>query len=616
MRRPEFTEKLKSIPASPGVYIMKNADGRVIYVGKGIVLRNRVRSYFQDSAAHTPKVTSLVAEIADIEWIVTDSELEALILECTLIKKHRPRYNVRLKDDKRYPYIKITEQDDYARIFMTRYMTRDGARYFGPYTSAKAVRRTLEHLRHIFPYLSCQREITGKDDRPCLYYHIHRCPGPCIGAISTDEYHSLIQQIILFLEGKQERIITDLRVKMVGASDQLDFERAAELRDRIDALERVVERQKVVSATLNDHDVLAFARDDGQACVQVFLIRGGKLVGREYFVLTGAQDEDAGEIMTSFLTQFYDEAAHVPKEILLQSSIDEMLVIEEWLRSKRGTKVTLRVPRRGQKRELMAMATKNAEETLAALRMQWESDTNKHVTALGELQEYLALEGPPSRIEAYDISNIQGVSATGSMVVFAKGVPRKSDYRRFRIKTVFGANDYAMMQEVLRRRFKRAVAKRKGEADVTEKAGSWAVLPDLLIVDGGKGQLNAALEVLDQLELKEAIPVVGLAKKHEEVFLPNRAEAVMLPRTSEALYLLQRIRDEAHRFAISYHRKLRQQNGRASILEEIPGVGAKRRRALLKHFGSIEAIAQAPVEDLMAVNGMNRKVAKQVKEYL
>ena len=616
MRRPEFSEKLKSLPQNPGVYIMKDADDRVIYVGKAVVLRNRVRSYFHESASEMPKISSLVSEIGDIEWIVTDSELEALILECTLIKKHRPRYNVRLKDDKRYPYIKITTQEDYPRILMTRYMTSDGGRYFGPYTSAKAVRQTLEHLRHIFPYLSCQRDITGEDERPCLYYHIHRCPGPCIGAVSKEDYRLLVDQITLFLEGKQERIITDVRAKMLQASDRLDFERAAELRDRIDALARVVERQKVVSATLNDHDVIAFARDDGEACVQVFLIRGGKLIGREYFILTGAQDEEAHSIMASFLTQFYDEAAHVPREILLQNDASEMLVIEEWLRSKRGTKVTLRVPRRGQKRELIQLAAKNASETLSALRIQWESDTNKHVTALSELQEYLELEEPPSRIECYDISNIQGVASTGSMVVFAKGVPRKSDYRRFRIKTIVGANDYAMMQEVLRRRFRRALAKRKGESDVTEKTGAWAVLPDLLIVDGGKGQLNAALEVLGELELAEAIPTVGLAKKHEEVFLPGHPDPVILPRKSEGLYLLQRIRDEAHHFAISYHKKLRQQNGKASILEEIPGVGAKRRRALLKHFGSIDAIAHASVEELMAVNGMNRTVAEQVKEYL
>jgi len=616
MQRPEFAEKLKSIPTEPGVYLMKDADGRVIYVGKAVALRNRVRSYFHDSAVHTPKVASLVSEVADIDWIVTDSELEALILECTLIKKYRPRYNVRLKDDKRYPYIKITVQEEYPRIHITRRMLQDGARYFGPFTSAKAIRKTLETLRHIFPYLSCKREITGRDQRPCLYYHIHRCPGPCIGAISKEDYRALIDQIILFLEGKQERIIADLRAEMLQASEHLEFERAVELRDRINALERIIERQKVISPTLKDHDIIAFARDDGHACVQVFFVRDGKLIGREYFILTGTQDEGAREIMTSFLTQFYDEAAHVPREILLQSDVDEMSVIEGWLQSKRGSRVVIRVPKRGQKKALVQMAAKNAAETLAALRVQWELDTNKHVTALSELQEYLGLENPPSRIECYDISNLQGVAATGSMVVFVKGVPRKSDYRRFRIKAVVGANDYAMIQEVLRRRFKRVLARRKGEEEATKKHEAWDTLPDLLIVDGGKGQLNAALAVLDEMGLTEAVPTVGIAKRHEEIFLPNQPDPVILPRNSEALYLMQRIRDEAHRFAIGYHKKLREKKGMASILEEIPGVGPKRRRALLKRFGSVKAISQASVEELMAVPGMNRKVAKQIKEYL
>ncbi|MCG2772748.1 MAG: excinuclease ABC subunit UvrC [Desulfobacterales bacterium] len=620
MRRPEFAELLKSIPRKPGVYLMKDVNGKMIYVGKAIVLRNRVRSYFHESANQIPKVSRLVDEIANIEFIVTDTELEALILECNLIKKHRPRFNVHLKDDKHYPYIKISMQDDFPRIYITRRMLRDGARYFGPFTSSRSVHRTLDLLRHIFPYITCKREITGHDERPCLNYHIHRCPGPCIGAISKEEYRAIVSQIALFLEGRQGQIVTDLRARMVQAAEDLEFERAAEMRDQIEAVERVIEQQRVVSASMNDQDVIAFARDAGQACVQVFFIRGGKLIGRDYFVLSGTQDTEPAEIMSSFLKQFYDEAASIPEELLLQTGTDELMIIEQWLRSRRGAKVSIRVPRRGKKKALVAMAAQNAAETLESLRIQWEADVNKHVAALSELQEYLELDRPPARIECCDISNIQGVDATGSLVVFVKGVARKSDYRRFRIRTVVGADDYAMMQEVLRRRFQRFKDARAEESDSKarrpQQANTWALLPDLLILDGGKGQLNAVLEVLREMELAEAVPVVALAKKHEEVFLPGRRVPVILPRDSQALYLVQRVRDEAHRFAVVYHRKVRAKSVTSSILEDIPGIGSKRRRALLKKFGSLEAIAEASLEDLAAVSGMTMKAAQNVKEYL
>jgi excinuclease ABC subunit C len=552
MGRSQLKEQLPSIPPKPGVYLMKDKKGKVIYVGKAVNLRSRVRSYFHASADHSPKTHYLRQDIADLDFIVTASELEALILECNLIKKYQPRYNVRLKDDKRYPYIKISWQEPYPRIFTVRRMQNDGAKYYGPFTATWAVSQTLDLLRKIFPYLTCKREITGQDKRACLYYHIGRCPGPCIGAVSQEEYRALVRQICRFLEGKSEEIINDLRAQMMAASERLEFERAATLRDQIVALERVIERQRVVSSALADEDVIAFARQDGDACVQVFFIRRGKLIGREYFVLEGTADEDARQIMTSFVKQFYDKAAYVPPEILLQSRIDEAMIIQSWLRSKRGTKVALKVPRRGQKKELVQMAAENAAETLAHLRAQWLLDEGKSVEALAELQEHLDLAQPPARIECYDISNIQGKAATGSMVVFVKGVPRKSDYRRFKIRTVEGADDYAMMQEVLRRRFSRAVegtGKERGPAKDT----AWAILPDLIVVDGGKGQLNAALEVMDEYGLREAVPVVGLAKEREEIFAPGHPEPILLPRSSQGLFLMQRIRDEAHRLGNTWY---------------------------------------------------------------
>jgi len=617
----------ESMPTKPGVYLMKDAADTIIYVGKAVNLRNRVRSYFHASADHSPKVGRLVQHIADIEFIVTESELEALILENNLIKKHRPHYNVRLKDDKHYPYIKITVQEAYPRIYLVRHIAHDGARYFGPYTSSRAVHQTMDLLRKMFPYLTCERTITGQDKRACLYYYIGRCLGPCIGAVSKEEYRALVEQICLFFEGKHEKILNDLRDEMARRAENLEFERAAQIRDQVHAVEQVIERQKVVSAALSDQDVIAFARNNGEACVQIFFIRNGKLLGREYFVLTGTQDEGDKEIMTSFVKQFYDEAAYVPPEILLQSEVDEVNIIESWLRNRRGDKVALAVPRQGQERDLVNMAAENATETLAHLRAQWEAESNRYVTALDELQKYLGLEMPPTRIECYDISNIQGQAATGSMVVFAKGVPRKSDYRRFRIRTVQGADDYAMMQEMLRRRFQRAgrepaelrSAEEGASAEmngVEEPKDSWAILPELLIVDGGKGQLNAALEVLKEFQLEHEVPAIGLAKKEEEVFLPGQPDPLLLPRDSESLFLLQRIRDEAHRFAVNYHRTLRDKQTIASELESVPGIGPKRRRLLLKHFGSLEAIREASVEELAAVPGMTRQAAEQIKEYL
>ena len=609
-------DKLQTLPTKPGVYLMKDEQGEVIYVGKAVNLRNRVRSYFHASAQHSPKLRRMVDHIADFDFIVTDSEIEALILECNLIKEHRPKYNVRLKDDKRYPYIKVTWQEDYPRVIITRRMEQDGARYFGPFTAVWAVHQTLDVLRRLFPYLTCKRKITGQDTRACLYYHIGRCAGPCIGAISKEEYRALINHLCLFLEGRTEEIVADLRAKMRSAAEALDFERAAVLRDQIRAVEKVTERQKIVLVVEGDQDVIALAREEDDACVQVFFIRQGKLIGREYFVLAGTAEESEAEIVASFVKQFYDEAAYVPPRILLPTEIEEAPIIEAWLREKRGSKVKLHVPRRGRQRELVQMAAENAAETLASLRAQWVMDAGRSVKALAELQEHLGLEEAPTRIEGYDISNIQGTAATGSMVVFVKGVPRKSNYRRFRIRTVEGADDYAMMQEVLRRRFRRATQRISESASGETGEDSWTIMPDLIVVDGGKGQLNATLEVLEEYGLRGEVPVISLAKKREEVFMPGCSEPLILPRDSQALYLLQRIRDEAHRFAIGYHRQLRTKKSLASMLEEVPGIGPKRRQALLQHFGSIEAIRRANIEELAAVKGMTRKAAESVKEYL
>jgi len=608
--------QVESLPHRPGVYLMHDADDGVIYVGKTVDLRNRVRSYFHASAQENPKTRALVGEIADLEFIVTDSELEALILEANLIKKHRPRYNVRFKDDKRYPYIRVGLSASYPKVTITRRIERDGSRYFGPYTSSAAVHETLDLLRRSFPYLTCNRDITGEDERPCLYYEIKRCLGPCIGAVSKTEYRAMIEGLVRFLEGHGEEVIADLEERMASAADAWDFEQAASLRDQLRSVKSVVRKQKVVSLAGADQDVIAFARQEDDACVQIFFIRGGKLLGREYFVLEGTREEDDRQVMTAFLKQFYEEAAYVPPEVLLPKEVDEALIIERWLRQKRGDKVVLRVPRRGKKRELVKMAAENAAETLAALKVQWQADAHKQEQALAELEEALDLPKAPSRIECYDISTTQGRETTGSMVVFVQGVPRKSHYRRFKIRDVEGQDDYASMREVLERRFQRWEIAQSEEMLGTRDIKGWAKLPDLLLVDGGKGQLAVAVEVLTSLDLMDTVPVAALAKQREEIYLPNRSAPVLLPRRSQGLFLVQRVRDEAHRFAIRHHRGRRRKAGLASQLETIPGVGPARRKALLKTFGSVAAIRAASLDELDAVPRMPRSVAEAIKAHL
>ena len=618
----EISEKLQGIlatlPPKPGCYLMKNLEGKIIYAGKAISLKNRVRSYFHADASYDAKTRRLVREIADIEWIVVGSELEALILEMNLIKKHRPKYNVRLKDDKRYPYIRVHWADPFPKITVTRQMVEDGSRYFGPYTSAWAVYQTLDVLRRIFPYLTCDREITGMDQRACLYYDIKLCTAPCIGAVNQAQYRQVISDLMDFLSGHSEDIVARLQADMEKASEEMRFERAAAIRDQLKAIQAIIERQKIVFASdYVDSDVLAMARANGEACVQVFFIRGGKLIGREYFILEGTEDEADNEIMEQFVTQFYTEAATVPPQVMLPEEIEEARIISQWLRSRRGgEKVEFFVPKEGQPQELVQLAAENAKETLQALRAQWQADTHKQEQALAELQQALNLPEPPNRIECYDISNIQGTAIVGAMVVFTQGVPDKKLYRKFNIESVVGApDDFASMEEMLTRRFRRwrSAQETAGEPG-SKKDESFSFLPDLIIIDGGKGQLGRAVQVLEKFELLDKIPVVGLAKQQEEIFFPHKSESLMLPRHSQGLYLIQRIRDEAHRYGITAHRKRRQKMGMASQLDSIPGIGPARRKALLKHFGSIDKIKEASLQELKLV--VPEAAAQSIKSHL
>ena len=615
---PHIQGILDTTPGKPGCYIMKDAQGTVIYVGKAISLRNRLRSYFHLSAQEDRKTRRLVRQIADIEWIVVGSELEALILEMTLIKKHRPQFNVRLKDDKRYPYIKVHWSQPYPKLTVTRQMSEDGSRYYGPYTSVWAVHQTLDVLRRIFPYLTCDREITGKDERACLYYDIKLCSAPCIGAIDQAGYRQMIADLGQFLEGRTGPIVTRLRENMTQAAEQLHFEKAAALRDQIQAIERVVEKQKVVSSDYIDSDVVAMARTDGEACVQVFFIRGGKLIGREYFLMEGANESPDADVIAGFLKQFYDQAPNIPPQVLLPTEIEEMQIIREWLNTRRGgQKVELHIPRSGPQQELVQMAAENASATLAALQAQWQADTHRQETALAELQSALDLPAAPNRIECYDISNTQGTAAVGSMVVFEQGVPKKSLYRRFNIRSVTGPDDFASMEEVLTRRFSRwQAAEDAAQAPGQKLDAAFSLLPDLLLVDGGKGQLSRAQAVLERFGLTGKFFLAGLAKQNEELFIPGRGEALLLARHSQALYLVQRVRDEAHRYAITSHRQRRDKAGIASQLDSIPGIGPAKRKALLAHFASVQEIRQATTEELLTIPGITIKLIQSIRATL
>ena len=605
------TEQLRQLPASPGVYLMRDAEGNILYVGKAANLRQRVRSYFGTRQELSPKLQRLVSRVNDLDFFVTTSEQEALILELNLIKRHRPRYNVRLKDDKTFPYLKIDLNEDWPRVYITRRLEENGGRYFGPFASAKSVRQTLKLIKGIFPFRSCSKTITGTDLRPCLEYHIRHCLGPCIGSVSRQEYAEVIKQTILFLEGKQEIVVQELESKMEKAAEALDFEKAALLRDQIQAVNKVIEGQRIATTVKGEQDVIAFAGDKDQAYVQVFFIRSGKLIGRESFVLQGTRSEEPYQIMTSFVKQFYDSSPSIPPLLLLQHPVEDIAVIETWLQSKRGARVHIQVPCRGNKKRLVQIVAENAEQGLQQLRIKQLAAPTALAAALAEIKRELHLSCLPWRMEGYDISNIQGTAAVGSMVVFDQGKPKPSHYRRFRIKTVSGADDYAMLREVLKRRFKRSGIK----SSDTSAPDTWTILPDLVLIDGGKGQLNTALSAMREVGAG-SIPVASLAKENEEIFIPQEKEPVVLPGNSSALQLLQRLRDEAHRFALGYHQKIHKKQAFASVLDTIPGIGPKRKRALLQQFGSVQAIREAPLDELATARGMSQSLVQKIKEYL
>jgi excinuclease ABC subunit C len=639
-----LAEKLKLLPTLPGVYLYKDDQGKVIYVGKAINLKNRVRSYFSGQQNNAPKTRALVKRIRDLEYIVTDSEVEALILESNLIKKYKPKYNIRLMDDKNYPYLRVTVQEKFPRLEIARTVHRDGARYFGPYTNAAAVHETLRLLKRVFPLRSCKQKSFQHQERACLNAHIKRCAAPCQGLISAEDYRKMIDEVCLFLEGRQETLAKKLKKRMKEASEQLNFEKAAELRDQLQAVEKVIEKQKIVSSgSQEDYDVLHYARAAQLACVQVLFVRSGKVSGSDYFLLEGVQEMEGREILLAFLQQFYHRAEFIPPQIILPERLEEQEkpeaseeyaaeyreeqpvsvaveecseqevpakqtkqgeqeLVEAWLKKKRGGKVVLTVAQRGHKKELLALAAKNAQENLQREHNIREEKRKHHEQALQELADYLQLAAPPHRMECYDISNIQGQEAVASMVVFEAGRANPSAYRRFRIKTVEGPDDFASMAEVIRRRFINA---RNGNP-------RFVPLPDLVVVDGGKGQLSAARAVMRELGYAR-IPTVGLAKQEEWLFLEEREEPLILPRDTQGLHLLQRLRDEAHRFAITYHRLLRGKRNLSSVLDDIPGLGPKRKAALLKHFGlSLQKIRQASLEELEKVEGLGRHAARQV----
>ena len=602
-----IAEQLKQLPTSPGVYLLRDATGNILYVGKAANLHHRVRSYFGAGQKLSLKLQRMVARVNELDFFITSSEQEALILECNLIKRHRPRYNVRLKDDKTFPYLKIDLNDDWPRVHITRRLEEDGGRYFGPFASAKSVRQTLKVIKGIFPFRSCSRTITGTDSRACLDYYIHHCLAPCIGVASKEEYAEVIKQVILFLEGKQEVVVQELESKMNKAAEALNFEQAAWLRDQIQAINRVIEGQRIATAVRGEQDVIALAGDKDQAYVQVFFIRGGKLIGRESFVLQGTRSEEPPQIMASFIKQFYSSNPYIPPLLLLQYPVEDTTVIENWLQSKKGAKVHIQVPCRGGKRQLVKIVAENAQQGLEQLKIKQLAAPAALEAALAEIKRELHLPRLPSRMEGYDISNIRGTAAVGSMVVFEKGKPEPSHYRRFKIKTVSGVDDYAMLHEVLKRRFKRS-----SDASATN---SWAILPDLILVDGGKGQLNAALSAIGESGVK-SVPTASLAKENEEIFIPRKTEPIILPRSSPGLQLLQRLRDEAHRFALGYYQKIHKRETFASVLDTIPGIGPRRKRALLKQFGSVQGIRKASEEELATAKGMNQSLAKRVKEYL
>jgi excinuclease ABC subunit C len=614
---------LDNLPLKSGCYIMKDESGTIIYIGKAKKLRHRVRSYFTINADGTKKTLQMRSKVCDIEYIITENEIEALILEETLVKQHKPRYNVLLKDDKRYPYIRVGWADPFPKVETTRRVENDGARYFGPYAAMWAVQSTLRVLRKAFPYLTCDRVIDGNDERACLFYDIKLCNAPCIGAVNQVEYRAMIKELMDTLGGKSEPVLNRINKQMQVAAESLNFEEAAALRDQMQAIEYITHRHKAVSPNMTDHDVIALARDNNEAAVQILFIRNGKLIGSDSRMLEHTEGETDESVLEQFITQFYADSSDIPNELILPETIEESKIIERWLQDKRhGNKVSITVPQRGNKRDLIKMAQENATDGLRLLRAQYEADTTKHEESMAELQVALNLPKPPNRIECFDISTTQGTAITASRVVFVQGKAAKAEYRRFNIRTVLhgGPDDFQSMREALTRRFARWRDLKDNNdiaPDGEDKDFTWKMLPDLLIIDGGKGQLGVAIEVLKEFELFGQVPVVGLAKQFEELFKPYESQSVILPRNSQALFLVQRIRDEAHRFAITSHRNRRDKAGMASKLETVPGIGPKKRKALLKHFeNSIDAIKRASKEDLMKVSGINEALAEAIMSHL
>ncbi len=591
----ELNQKLKNLPDKPGVYLMKDDQGRIIYVGKAVLLTNRVRSYFQSSRNHSAKVQAMVARIADLEYIVTSSEIEALILECNLIKKHRPKYNISLRDDKTYPYIKVTAQEEFPRLYVTRRVQKDGARYFGPYTNAGSVHEVIQLMRKLFPLRSC-RTLTAR--RPCLEYHIKRCLAPCASMVDSAVYQGMIKEVCLLLEGRSDTVIRSLKKRMEVAAENLEFELAAKLRDQLAAVEQVRRKQNIVTGA-GDQDVIGLARSALGTCAQVFFIRSGNMVGRDHFLLAGSEQEDDDAVLTAFIKQYYNQASFVPKEVLLPFTINEQELLADWLSQLKGSRVAVEVPKRGTKKEIVRMAGDNAAIVLSEQEAKIKAHSAQTLEAIADLGRYLELAVVPERMECFDISHIQGAETVASMVVFDGGMPKKEDYRRYKLQTVEGKpDDFKSMQEVVGRRY----------ADASQP------IPDLIIIDGGKGQLSSALQIIRGSGLTD-VPVIGLAKEFEHIFREGDSEPLILPRHSQALYLIQRIRDEAHRFAITYHRKLRSKRNMASILDHVAGIGARRRKALWDAFGTLAKIKAATVEELAAVPSMTMPAAQAVYDF-
>jgi len=610
-QNPALEEKLASLPTQPGCYIYKDDSGVIIYVGKAVNLRNRVRSYFQKGAKHSLKTRKLVSRTVDLEIVIVDSELEALILECNLIKQHRPQYNIRLRDDKQYPYLMMTTSEPFPRLLVTRKVKKDGNRYWGPFTNSGAVWESMRLIYKLFPLVTCRKKWTNAvQQRPCLYHHMGRCPhAPCAGIAVPAEYQAVVDDVSLFLDGKQDKLVKQLKAQMEQASEELEFEKAARLRDQIIAVETLIERQKIVSTTgTADQDIVAIVNEQGESAVQLFFIRGGKLVGQDQFILDGV-DAEAGieEATAEFIKQYYQDASYVPSEIILPAQVEEAKIIEQWLRTKRGKKVSLTVPERGEKKHLLEMASNNAKLALEQLRSNTANEFDRTMGALMELQETLDLDTPLERIEAYDISTIQGSFSVGGMVVFEQGKPAKAEYRRFKIRLPTNTgepNDFAMMREVLTRRLTAA----------KEGRSKFSKLPDLMVIDGGKGQLGVAVEVARELGVE--VNLIGLAKQFELVYKPGIAMPVAMPRNSKALHLLQRVRDEVHRYSVTYHRTLRGKNATVSVLDGVRGIGPSRRRELLKFFGSVSRMKEASVDQIANAPGMTKRLAASVHRML